>query len=261
MKAILGVERELQNTFQIIEYENGNGDFHFHSQIELCIVDSGKVEAIVNNNTKTLQEGEIAIALSYDTHGFFPSNYARFTVLIIPIDMCENFVSTIEHKKISNPFICDIPSMQKIKECVDELKKESTNEIEKIGYIYLILGIVIKNLYFETSSETPETELLAKLLLHIHENYSKNLTLSSISKTFGYNQSYISSYFKSCLNIGIIQYINIVRLKNVMKLIRKKKHSITYCALECGFNSMRTFYRVFRNEFHCSPKEYFKKMI
>ena len=35
-----------------------------------------------------------------------------------------------------------------------------------------------------------------------------------------------------------------------------KKHDITYCATESGFSSMRTFYRVFREEFSCSPRAY-----
>lgn len=256
MKATFGLERELENNLHIIEYENGNGDFHFHSQIEICLVQEGKLDALVNNNATTLNEGEISVALSYDTHVYIPLNYARFTVLIIPTHMCEKFISAIQDKKISNPFICGSESTGKIKAYVEELKKETTNEIEKLGYIYLILGIVMENMCFEAPAKYTETELLTKLLLYIHKNFNKDLTLQSISQAFGYNPSYISRYFKSALDIGIIQYINIIRLKNVIKLMHTKRHSITYCALESGFNSLRTFYRVFRSEFNCSPKEY-----
>ncbi|MBR5507809.1 MAG: helix-turn-helix domain-containing protein [Clostridia bacterium] len=40
--------------------------------------------------------------------------------------------------------------------------------------------------------------------------------------------------------------------------MQKKKYTITYCALESGFNSLRTFFRAFNKEFHMSPKEYMK---
>ena len=46
MYAEFGIERELQNGIQIIEYENGNGDFHFHSQIEICLVDEGELDVL-----------------------------------------------------------------------------------------------------------------------------------------------------------------------------------------------------------------------
>ena len=54
----------------------------------------------------------------------------------------------------------------------------------------------------------------------------------------------------------MIKYLTIVRLKNALMLMYEKKHSITYCALESGFSSVRTFYRAFSEEFACSPKEY-----
>ena len=56
MTATLSIERELKDELRIIEYGVGNGDFHFHSQIELCIVEEGSVDALVNNRAATLEE-------------------------------------------------------------------------------------------------------------------------------------------------------------------------------------------------------------
>ena len=76
---------------------------------------------------------------------------------------------------------------------------------------------------------------------------------------FGYSKSYLSRFFKSSFGIGINRYISTIRLKNAIELMHEKKHSITYCALESGFGSMRTFYRDFLTEFGVSPKEYIQK--
>jgi len=54
----------------------------------------------------------------------------------------------------------------------------------------------------------------------------------------------------------LIQYVNILRLRNALLLMKNRKHTHTYCALESGFPSVRTFYRVFQSEMHCSPREY-----
>ncbi len=259
MQAEFGIERELQNEITLIEYENGNGDFHFHSQIEICIVNDGEIDALVNNKRRTLKSGDVSVSLSYDTHVYLPLTDSKFTVLIIPIHICEKFISSIKHKKVSDPFITDKNATERISACIRGFKS-TDNEVKQIGYIYLLLGNITENLSFETSADLIETDLLSKLLLYIHENYNKDLSLASLSQIFGYSQCYISRYFKTCLNIGIIRYLNIIRLKNAIKLMQQKKHNITYCVFESGFNSLRTFYRVFNSEFHCSPNEYVKRI-
>ena len=256
MIPIFGRDHELEDKIEVLEYEIGKGNFHFHSQIELCFIEEGKINVVINNKTRQLSVGEISVALGFDTHAYRPAGYARFTVLVIPLKICEKFTSATSDKQISNPFICDKAITRKLKNYLCELKNGSTNEIEKIGYVYLILGAILNNLDFDKSNKCVETQLISKLLLYIHENYKNHLSLSSIAGEFGYNASYISRYFKSFVDVGISQYINIIRLKNATELMRTKKHNITYCALESGFSSLRTFYNVFHNEFNCSPKEY-----
>jgi AraC-like DNA-binding protein len=68
----------------------------------------------------------------------------------------------------------------------------------------------------------------------------------------------MSRYFKSNFNITLVKYMTIVKLKNAIMLMHENKYGTTYCSLESGFSSMRTFYRAFYNEFGCSPKEYFE---
>ena len=50
----------------------------------------------------------------------------------------------------------------------------------------------------------------------------------------------------------------IVRLRHAITLMCSGKHDITYCALEAGFASMRTFYRAFHEEFGMTPTDFIK---
>ena len=122
-----------------------------------------------------------------------------------------------------------------------------------------ILGLIAKNVVFAENETGVTDDLISKILLYIHGNYTDNISLSSIAPRFGYNGSYISQLFKSCFNIGIARYINTLRLKNAVSLMQQRKYSTTYCAIESGFSSLRTFYRVFSSEFGCSPKVYLKQ--
>ncbi|MBE7051741.1 MAG: helix-turn-helix domain-containing protein [Ruminococcaceae bacterium] len=259
MKAVFRMEREKQNFLFYKEYENDSSILGFHSQIELYFVDDGEMEATVNSHHKTLKKGEMCVSLSFDAHSYSTPAYSRSSVLIIPTYMCSEFIESIKDKRIATPFICNPKTVSEIKEYVTKLNLCHDNDVKKHGYICLILGIVAENIYFEKSDISVDTSLSSKMLMYISSNYAKNISLKTVAAELGYNQSYLSRYFKSCFKVGFNQYLTTIRLKNALMLMNEKKHKLTYCALESGFNSLRTFHRAFNNEFKCTPKEYLKK--
>ena len=229
---------------------------HFHSQLEIYFVDDGEMEVWVNNNRSILKAGEMSVALSYDAHCYQTVSHSRSNFVIIPTYMCEEFISSFKGKRITNPFIRDKEAVKRIRECYDALKKDTSNRIKTLGLIYLMLGLITESINYESTTEPIDASLSSKLLFYINDNFKNDISLSSIASEFGYNSSYISRYFRSCFGIGINKYITTIRLKHAILLMNEKSNSITYCALESGFNSMRTFYRAFFEEFGCSPKEY-----
>lgn len=260
MQANFNIDRERNNRLFYKEYKNDKCIFQFHSQIELYFVDEGEMEFVVNNHRRTLQSGEMSVALSYDSHAYRTPVYSRSSVFIIPIYMCESFIQATKNKKATYPFILDKDIVKKIKEYINELRLEDINEIKKIGYIHLILGIIIDNIFFENSESVIDTALSSRLLFYINESFNQDLSLDILSAELGLHKTYISKYFKECFNVGFNQYLTSIRLKNALILMNDGKHSITDCAMESGFNSMRTFYRVFSKEFGCTPKQYIEKM-
>ena len=259
MQPIFNITRERDNHLFYKSYENDKGVLQFHSQIELYFIDEGEMEAWVNGHYRLLTAGEMSVALSYDSHAYKTPTSSRSSVLIIPPHVCEDFMHSTSGMKATNPFITDKECVKRIKKCYEEIKREGINKIEQLGYIYTILGIIMDNVFLESTAEPSDHSLSSKLLFYVNENFKSGITPAQIAAHFGYSQSYISRYFKACFNITLIKYLTIIRLKNAIMLMHEGKYSTTYCSLESGFSSMRTFYRAFYNEFGCSPKEYGKR--
>lgn len=257
MNPMFNLARERNNNLFYKSYKNDSTVLQFHSQIELYFVDRGAMEMWVNGHYKLLRAGEMSVALSYDSHAYKTPEASESSVLIIPPHVCEEFILAVKDKKTTYPFITNKEEVARIKHCYEQIKKEDTNKIEQLGYLYTILGIVMKNVFFEKSGEPSNPDFSSKILTYINENFKSGITPADISSHFGYSQSYISRYFKSCFSITLVKYLTIIKLKNALLLMHENKYSHTYCALESGFSSMRTFYRSFYNEFGCSPKEYF----
>lgn len=251
-----GLDQEQRNRFYCAENRNGFAPFHFHSQLELYFVDEGEIEVWINDSRAVLCAGEMSVALSYDAHSYRSLGETRSNYIIIPTYLCQEFVRAFRGKQSKTPFLRDPETVGSLRACYDELKRDSSNRIKTIGYIYVMLGILSEKLRFEEADRAMDPELSARLLFYINEHYRGDLSLSVLSSEFGYSESYLSRYFKSCFGIGINRYITVLRLKQAILLMQEDRNSVTYCALESGFNSLRTFYRVFYEEFHCTPKEY-----
>lgn len=253
-----GITREEKNYLFYMEYQNDSGIFHFHSQIELYFIDEGEMEVTVNDRKTILSAGEMSVSLGYDAHAYKTPRHSNSAVFIIPAFMCKDFLSAVAGKKVSDPFIIDKTVVKKIREYVLQIEAHRENLILVSGLIYVILGTVMENISFEESDKPVDTDFASGLLFYINENYKSDMSLEVLSHKFGFTKSYISRYFKDCFGIGLNRYINILRLKNAILLLKEGKNNITYCAMESGFNSLRTFYRVFGEEFGCSPKDYIR---
>lgn len=92
---------------------------------------------------------------------------------------------------------------------------------------------------------------------HIDENFSdKNLSLEILGEKFSYSGKYISKLFKDEFNVGISQYINMLRVHKARTLIEQGFTSVKDIASRCGFSDQFYFSRVFKEKTGVSPKEY-----
>lgn len=256
MEPIFRVDRETRNYLSYEKYSNDKSVFCFHSQIELYFVDEGEMDMTISGIRRILKAGEMSVALSFEPHKYSTPERSESSVLFIPVHMCPDFMETVKHKKALSPYICDRAVVSEIKECAGRLAGCLDNHIKAQGYVYIILGLLLENMTFEPVKKMVDTRLSSTLLTYISENFSEDISLSTAAVVLGYNESYISRYFKSCFGVGFNNYLTTVRLKNVLMLMNEKKYTLTHCVMESGFNSLRTFYRAFHKEFGCTPTEY-----
>ncbi len=259
MKAIFHAKRESIHKVHIERYTSLNGIFHFHSHIELLWVKQGEADAWINDTVETVRENEIAVILGYEAHQFRSrEGKGDFVSLFIPSSYCPDFSDAVQSKRAYHPVLRDARATEGIRRAVNMLA-EDLNPIEQKGYVHVILGTVLKHLALEKNTEPKETDLPVKLLFYINEHYKESISIDSIASALGYSRHHLSKCFHAHFHIGIASYVNTLRLRNAVMLMQKRDKSITECALESGFGSVRTFYRVFDEEFGCAPRDYLQQ--
>lgn len=256
MQPRFNIERDRENTLFMRRYKNDFCLFQFHSQIELYFVTEGEMELSVGGEEAVLSKGEVSLAISYEPHIYKTVSSSESAVLLIPTYMVEEFMTATDGKRLSTHFIRRGAAADALIELYGKLSKEGISRVRQLGYIYTMLGIAIDELGLVAADRSSSTDLASRILFYINDNYKSGITPSSISTHFGYNQSYISRYFKSCFGINLSRYLTATRLRSAVLLMSEGRYDITYAALESGFSSMRTFYRAFGEEYGMSPREY-----
>ncbi len=262
MQARFNVTREKNNLLISKWYKNDfcYFQFQFHSQIEIYAVTEGEMEMFVDGKRKTLKAGEFSVALGYVAHDYKTPKHSRSFSIIIPPYLCEEFLAEIAGKKLASPFYNDKNLFDKLIECSNIIRDPNANPIKKHGFANYILGLILEKSELVNAEKASHNELITKILFYLNENFKSDISPVSVARHFGYSQSYISRHFKTCCGVNLVNYITMLRLQNAITLMNESKNDITYCALESGFSSTRTFYRSFHNEFGCSPKAYFKNL-
>ena len=120
------------------------------------------------------------------------------------------------------------------------------------------MGTVCKSTGLIDTSTDSYTELSKKILFYISRHFTEDITLEALAHHLGYSCTYLSAYFKNCFHISFNKYLNFIRLSKATEIMANGSQSVTYAAMESGFNSIRSFYRAFRSEFGISPKEWLK---
>ena len=244
-----------KKVFCIYRGEAGATFFHFHSHLELYLVEEGEVDVWVNEHYKRMRSGELAVSLSYDAHRYDAVGEAKCTVLIVPM---ENYKEFFRGKNIRNPFVTNPVMFEGISKCCERIA-EQQNSLITDGCVSVALGFLFQNMDMIEPRSLSEINNITQVLLYLDEHFKDDITLLSTASELGFNASYLSRNFKETLGIGFNQYVAMRRLREAVLLLEKGK-SVDCCVCESGFHSVRTFYRAFKSEFGCTPKQYLGHM-
>ncbi|MDL2291707.1 helix-turn-helix domain-containing protein [Bacteroides sp. OttesenSCG-928-F21] len=107
-----------------------------------------------------------------------------------------------------------------------------------------------------------ENELLVKLkgLMSSTNLYiDSSLNRRTVADKLGTNEKYLHDVIRKELNMGFSEYLTSLRLAHARKMLSdSQKATIEAIALDSGFGSRQTFYRVFRQKYDLTPEEYRK---
>ncbi len=90
------------------------------------------------------------------------------------------------------------------------------------------------------------TSILSRITEYIDLRFREDISIGSAAKALGYSESHLSAVIRDQLHIPFKALVNQARFEYASRLLADGTASITEIALESGFQSIRTFNRVFK---------------
>ena len=124
-------------------------------------------------------------------------------------------------------------------------------------YTFSFLG---KKLLGEKSVDKKENTVGLTIKKYIDDHFTESdLSLEKIGKEVKYNPKYISSIFKKYFGVGIVEYLNTIRIQHSCTLMQQGVTSIKDISSLCGYTDSHYFAVVFKKRMGMSPTEYIEE--
>lgn len=267
--------------FQISEVEltpknSHPGTRHWHSYFEITCVMEGKGSYFVNGQEYTMEEDDIIIFNNVEPHGWkLISGNMRLLVMIFAPEFVAEKMSVFDTEYLK-PFVERGSNFKNRIGREDEINKEIRADIQAVyqewkerkeGYSLMIKANVLRILTmlirtYQDESKSSEMlrekkaamKRLEQAFAYIEAHYCEKITLDEVAASVYMSSNYFSSYFRKVTTISFSDYVTKMRIHHARELLREGKKSVTEIAMECGFNNISNFYRLYKKHVGTSPK-------
>lgn len=242
---------------------------HWHSDVELLYVRSGSITAAVNQDKRVLKKGEFLVCASRDIHYYERTDQGSETILVIlkpellarspewPAkgELAANFATRSSRRE----FAARAESL--MRGILEETRaKRQSYEGVATGMAMELCALAERELGLrdgrgKARSATPELERMQLAIDYVYEHSAYPIGLEDAARAASLSPSYFSRVFSKTVGTSFRSFLNGIRLERAAELMSGTDARLADIALECGFESVRSFNRSFRALRGTTPRE------
>ena len=246
---------------------------HFHSAVEVIIPLAGQVTVQLGEETLHVRADEVIIIPAGCSHSLHMGVGSERELLLFEM----NGVFSLKEfsalrQMVSNPIYLTQahPCRERVRALFFEIiavhrsgaMLRNMHDYALLLEIYAILG----ESYLASNATAAEMNVLQRQLSgedafhraleYLNKNYADDITLDTLAAYAGFSRYTLSRMFRQHTGTTFTQYLSQRRVEMAMELLATTRMLVTQVALQCGFNSIATFNRVFREIKGCTPTQY-----
>ena len=249
------VFREIKQEITFFSTRSLDFPSHIHEDVEMVYVRKGGGVAYCDGKRYELTEGTFFIAFPNQVHRYVSATTGEYVLLIVnPTSLlggCEFFLKG--HPAEAARYINDVHLKTLLEMALSEYEADGDSRIIT-AYITALLYKLVS--FYEIQKERVSGDTVLQIMQYCASHYKGDITLDDVASALHISKSTVSHIFGSRLGVSFCDHINALRLNDAASLLKNHNYSITEIAHIAGFPTIRTFNRVFRDQYGISPTEY-----
>jgi len=257
-----------------LTYENKDSDMiiewkksthfppHIHEAIEIVYITKGTLELGVGQELYHMEKGDFAVVFPNMIHHYqvFDAGENKALYIMVSPRLIPNYMEELQKICPEIPVICkeelhtDI--VKAVKSLVD-VEKDNTRLIQ--AYVQMIFVHVFLEMNMIEKETVGSEDLVYKSVEYVEKNFREKISLEKMAYDLGVGKYMLSRLFSKTFHCNFAGYVNGIRLKYALSMLDGTSKAITDICYECGFESQRTFNRVFKERYRVTPREYRRK--
>ena len=232
---------------------------HLHHAVELVYITKGSLEFGLGQELWHMEEGDFAIAFPNMIHHYqvFSKDINEACFILAAPSICGSFAEKLQKYYPESPVIPREQVSEEIIYAIQFLAKTQQEDfIAEQAYLQILLAKSLPYLELAERGTMEGSGFVYQSVCYIAEHFKEDFSLSQMASDLGVSKYVLSRLFSNTFHTNFIKYINEMRLDYACTLLEDTNRTITDICMEAGFESQRTFNRVFRKQFHMTPREF-----
>ena len=225
---------------------------HIHSSFELITLQSGSMKVFVGSREYILTPGRGVLIFPNQIHSLSTMRHSKHRLCIFSPRLVSAFSASREGM-MPTEALFDMPTAAI--EQLFALTPDSNANLIK-GALYTVCGLMDEKTAYVKADVGDEKNLLYEIFAYIDAHLSEDCSLEALAASLSYSYTYLSKYFKQSVGQSYNSYVNQYRVREVCDRLCNTSDSILKISEECGFRSLRSMNRNFKEQTGVTPAQY-----
>jgi len=255
------IYEENEETLEIEEQISSHISPHLHKSMEFVSVTEGTLELGIGTELYHMEKGDFAVVFPEMIHHYqvFDSGTCKAIYALASPLLGNSYTRELQQLCPINPVIQskDVhPDVNYALRSMLVYPAEAQEHVLHQSFIQIILARTIPLFQLTEKSNVGSDDLIYQTVSYIAAHYTEELTLPKMAHDLGVSQSTLSRVFSGTFHMNFNRYLNEARLDYACNLLLHSDRTILDICIHAGFESQRTFNRVFQERYHMSPRGY-----
>jgi AraC-like DNA-binding protein len=248
------------------EYKHVDGDVvkeHHHPFHQILYALEGEGKMKLDGKESVFSHDHIAVILPRSEHAIISDS--KLTVLVLAFDE-SIFDSTIRtglldlflgKSKLLKPGLFSGSELRHLlRKMLFEQSAENNLSGLAMKIILAELLLVLARAQQSLGLSDANSMRAERIRQYIDTHYFENLSVQNIAVMLNMSTRYVNMIFKEYYNITPIRYLTDIRIEIAKKMLVETEKDIASICFELGFETVSTFYRLFKESLHIPPNKY-----